>query len=325
MRTLFALFVTLALANSTARADQMAVPGLPIKLQSQPAANSKTQSSTTTGTATISQPGAQLDLDDIDRLVAEERARLGTAVPSSPGRPLVAPTVPKPKVDVEFGRTVSISVGLGQVNRFVAPFKAIRIQHQSTATVRKQGEVIYVSPTDTTPFALYIEDQSDPRRTIGLLIRPHPDVPPVQVELSVPGYVAAAGPISRGKAPSHILALRSLLRDLATGEIPPGYSLSAFEPDLYPAPRCAVPGLAFVPSQVVTGGEMMVVIARIENTSSGVLELDEASCADRDVAAIAMWPSALLPPSGSAELMFVYRTPALSGARARPSLVESTE
>lgn len=324
MRTLFALFVTLTLIATGAHADQMAVPGLPIKLPSQPAADVPAQKAIAAEPATISQPAAQLDLEDIDRLVAEERARLGDAIPSSPSKTLPAPSVPKPKIDVEFGRTVSISIGLAQVNRFVAPFKSIRIQHQSSATVRKQGEVIYVSPSDTTPFALYIEDQTDPRRTIGLLLRPHPDVPPVQVELSVPGFVASAGPVSRDKAPSHILALRSVLRDLASGDIPTGYSLAAFAPDLHPAPRCAVPGLSVVPAQVVSGAELMVVIARIENTSSGTLELDEPSCADRDVAAIAAWPSAVLSPSGTAELMLVYRNPSAAGTRARPSLVDSS-
>lgn len=314
MRTNPALALVFLLASTgLSRASELAAPGLPIK----PAA------ATPAATPTAAPAENVLALDDIDRLVAEERARLQSVPAVATSMRLAPPVVPPPRVEVAIGVTSTLSVGLNQVNRIVAPFNDLRVQHQSNATAKKQGSVVYITPTDTQPFVVYLEDKTDPTRTIGLLLRPHPDMPPVQVALDLPGYVPSAPVLEAPEAPDHIAGVRRVLRDLAAGQVPQGYALRGFGPG-DPEPRCVIPGVLVRPAQVVSGGTLVVVVAHIENTSAGDIALEEAACADDAVVAVAAYPYTELAPGQAGELMVAYRARPVDAARARPSLIGAT-
>ncbi|WP_170113353.1 TraK domain-containing protein [Ahniella affigens] len=285
------------------------LPGLPIA----PVANP-------TATVPMQSPAEELSLADLDRLVAAERERLASMPASghtpTNGQPTPVPDLPPPELDVSVGKTVSIGLGVQQVSRIQSPFADLRIQHQSTASIKKQGSVVYISPADTTPFVIYLEDRHDSNRTVGLLVRPHAALPPVQVRLNLAGAslaspVIATEPVSAG----HQARIRSVLRAIALDAAPSGFSAAPIS-DLDPPITCRIPGLHIERQNAWHGSDMTVLTARADNASAGIIVIDESACANAQVLAVAAYPDTELWPGTSTTLMVVVHGEASATAGA---------
>lgn len=305
------LISTLSIAGS---ATAQSLPGLPIAPVANPSANTP-----------ASAPAEELTLVDLDRLVAAERERLaGVAEPTNraasvPATPV--PDLPPAELDVSVGKTVSLGLGLQQVSRIQAPFAELRIQHQSTASIKKQGSVVYISPADTTPFVIYLEDRHDPNRSVGLLLRPHAALPPVQVRLNLPGVIQATPivvtePVSAG----HQARIRSVLRAIVLEQVPAGFSQAPIQ-DHDPIIDCQIPGLQFEPLAAWHGTDMSVLTARVDNVSVGVIAIDESACATDQVLAVAAYPDTELWPGTSSELLVVFH----AGSRRSDAVTDASE
>lgn len=255
-----------------------------------------------------------LALADIERLVALERERLGpiaqgsmAQTPSSPTfQTESAPDLPPNQMLVSEGITLAIPVGLGHVNRLRAPFEAFRVLHQSTATVKKQGASLYVTPIERHSFAVYLEEKAPPHRSIGLLLQPHPALPPVQVALNWEGTPGLTDAEHNGPVDDHVAQLRHVLRTLALGRTPTGMVMRPVQ-DWEHAPDCGIPGLQVDPLRVVQGAEFRVVIFRASNLSAAPLEIREEACWIPGVLAVAAFPESILPVGGHSELFLVIR------------------
>ncbi|MBK8284931.1 MAG: type-F conjugative transfer system secretin TraK [Ahniella sp.] len=250
-----------------------------------------------------------LALADIERLVAAERTRLGTLPQVSPVGPAAespAPALPPGQIAVTEGVTLAFPVGMGQINRIRTPFREFRVLHQSTATVKKQGHSLYVTPLDGQPFAVYVEDKDPPHRTIGVLLRPHGSLPPVQVQLTLSGTPTSTTTQSAGPVETHFARLRQTLRTVAQGLVPQGFFERMPRSD-DPEFGCAIPGFRMQPDRVVEGSELLVLITHVTNQSIETLEIDESVCVAPGLLAVATFPDAVVAAGGHTTLMQVYR------------------
>ena len=249
-----------------------------------------------------------LALADIERLVGAERARLEALSEAQVEHsyPSPIPELPPGDMSVTEGVTLAIPIGLGQINRLRTPFREFRVLHQSTATVRKQGSALYVTPMDALPFAVYLEDKDPPNRTIGLLLRPNVSLPPVQVQLALSGFAAETSAAASGPVEPHVGRLRQVLRSVAQGLTPAGYVERLPRSD-DPLASCAIPGLSMQRDHVIEGVELLVLVFRVTNQSAEAMAIDEAACAAPGLLAVATFPDVVVPAGGNTISMQVYR------------------
>lgn len=271
--------------GSTASAGT-AFPGLPI--ETAPVASDKTMS-----------------LAELDRLVAAERQRLeAVARPQpQPAAPTAPPAPPPGRLVVTEGITTAIAVGLGHVNRLRTPFAAFRVLHQSSATISKQGAALYVTPADARPLTVFIEDKQPPHRAIGLLLRPHAELPPVQVALEMEGAPQAGSIRSESGTSAFPDHIRDLLRRIAMGQLPAGFT--RHPADVASTPDCGMPGISVEALAVVASHDYRIVLSRVRNETAMTLAFDESACADDQTLAVATYPEQWLVPGGMLSLMQV--------------------
>ena len=208
-----------------------------------------------------------------------------------------------------------IPIATGHPNRFTTPFENPMIRTTSSATFDVAGRDLYVSSRDEgRPITAFINDEGNPDLTLSVTFVPQ-RIPPVDLQLEIDSSVLASGVnpnVSVERAQSweesnpYITTLRNLLRDVATGETPSGYSLSEM-PYIGGTPDCFQPGLNFdfVNGQTLDGHRLRVSIGVIENISSEIIEFREPACAGDDVRAVAAWPNPLLAPGEKTEVYVV--------------------
>jgi len=257
-------------------------------------------------------PVNDLALADIERLVAEERARLQSNPVSGPA--VTSGAVPPSIVDVTAGTTTSLDIGLSQLNRIAVPFADFNVLHQSTASVQKQGAAIYVSASEPLPFSVYIEECEVPNRTIGVLFRPVPGMPPVQVALAWSGVVstlandAGVGEHSANGA-DWDSRIRTLLEQVARDGHPDGMtqrSRTHGDPDV----DCRIAGLFVKPTDVLVDREWMVLVGQAHNLGAMPVDVREDACVGPGVVAVATYPVQHVEPGQRTQVMWVVQTPA---------------
>lgn len=293
---LMALAAGASAGSAPAEADPV-FPGLPIATQSVGAGDP------------TSAPVGDLALADIERLVADERARLQSTPVSGPA--VTSGAVPPSIVDVTGGTTTTLDIGLSQLNRIAVPFGDFNVLHQSSASVQKQGHAIYVSASEPLPFSVYIEERVPPHRTIGVLFRPVPGMPPVQVALMWSGrdtglaYDAEDNTTVNGDFVSRI---RTLLEQVARDGQPEGMTPRAHrhgDPD----PGCRIAGLFVKPTDVLVDRDWMVLVGQAHNLGAMPVDVREEACAGPGVLAVATYPVQHVDPGQRTRVMWVFEAP----------------
>lgn len=261
--------------------------------------------------------------DEIARMQAEvERAQAAAALQGS--RP------PPAELTIKPGRTEVMSIaGKGQLNRLVTPFARpyVRTTAQGTSTTI-EGSVIYLSTVSTEPVSLFIMDEGDELTAISLTLNPR-EIPSAQVRLKIEGYqptVLRPASIEQAQAfevdQAHTETLRSVMKALAMGEVPPGYGITQFQGRAPVVLDCLIDGVQILPAQLVTGATLQVVVARVQNTSSWPVELDESLCASDYTLGVAAWPRTVLQPGEATELFVATRRDMAPRSQARPSTLQ---
>jgi len=216
-------------AASTQQAEKPRSPSKPAE-QAQPAA----------------QPPAEQPLaaePPRKRLVMVEPA--DADLPPVPAEALKRQPVERPRpvetrqdVVISSGTNTLIPISRNQINRLVTPFENPHIQTVSNAEISTSGNVIYVTTQDEQPVTMFVTPEDDESVAISLTLLPQ-GIPPIQANLifaqSVPGVApgGAAMPAMGGMAYSgtakkwersqpYMNTLRSLMRELALGGLPPG-------------------------------------------------------------------------------------------------------
>lgn len=278
----------------------------------------------------------------------QKKPRLVTVTPSAAENPSVPASVvkkPIPLTPVESrqdvvvtnGTNTLIPISKGQINRIVTPFDKPQVQTVSTAEITPVGNVIYVTTQSEQPVTMYVTPDDDESVAISLTLLPQ-SVPPIQANLIIANSVQgnSGGKTSTStmnysgqakkweRSQPYMDTLRELMRDMALGKLPRGYSFNALSTgDKVPA--CAQPSVSFdfSKSQLIEGHEFRVFVATAENISSSTIEFDHASCTHPNRAAVSAWPDEILEPGQKTEVFIVTRVNTeVPQSSTRPSLLQ---
>lgn len=253
---------------------------------------------------------------------------------SSDDADVTAAAVPAPSLpDKPLDKTVTlvpgvnevISIAKGHLNRIVTPFEAPVVHTTSTAKISTEGNVLYVASQSESPSTLYVSPKGQRDLALSITLLPRA-IPPREVRLAMEGdsalvYASSSRAGEWEREQPYVETLKSAVRHLALGEVPPGYGLRAWSADDM-AMACAQPGIRVEPRQVLPGSDLILMAGVATNTSTSRIEINEASCRRDGVLAVAAWPEASLAAGESTEIYVVTRRPAQANeARQRPSLI----
>jgi|GEM_PF-598447 len=247
---------------------------------------------------------------------------------------VIAPSLSNPgsydkrSIKVESGVNEIVKVAQGHLNRIVTPFQHPQVRTTaSNANTQVSGAVVYVAPSTSAPVTLYVTEKGDESVAVSLTLVPR-RVPPRSFSVDVGG---GYNPVAPAKAknwerPSdYQQSITNVLRAVALGKIPPGYSM-AEKPKSDP-PYCYQKGLSFDFRQTLLGHDFEVAVGKITNNTGYRVEFSENSCLyERRVAAVSAWPNIVLQPGESSEVYTVLRpvSETIERQPARPSLIRQT-
>ncbi|HGN8661973.1 TPA: type-F conjugative transfer system secretin TraK [Pseudomonas aeruginosa] len=317
--------------------EQIHVPGLnmPVAASTQPQVAAKPT------------PSPENAPERQDETQKERKPRLVAVTPGSAENPSVPASVvkkpPVPPVEsrqdvvVSSGTNTLIPISRGQINRLVTPFDNPHIQTVSEAEISTSGNVIYVTTQDEKPVTMFVTPEDDESVAISLTLLPQ-GVPPIQANLILAKNVqglASGMPITSStnysgqarkweRSQPYMDTLRSLMREMALGKLPRGYSFGALTSG-NKIPACAQPSLSFdfSKSQLIEGHDFRVFVATAENVSARTVEFDHGSCTHPHRAAVSAWPDEVLEPGQKTEVFIVTRVPTeVPQSSTRPSLLQ---
>lgn len=316
-------------AFSAMAADEIQIPGM-----NMPVAASTVAAEPEQAAPSQVQPQKQ-------RLVSVSREQGDLpAVPASVVARKQAPAVPvetRQDVVVSSGTNSLIPISKNQINRLVTPFEDPQIQTVSQADISTKDNVIYVTTDSDQPVTMFVTPADDESVAISLTLLPQA-IPPIQANLIVvqgpqPGGATGAASATAAysgqarkweRSQPYMDTVRELMRDLALGKLPRGYSFGALKSG-DKIPSCAQPGLSFdfSKSQLIMGHDLRVYVAVAENISARTLEFDHGACTHPNRAAIASWPDEILEPGQKTEVFLVTRVPVeIPDSSTRPSLLQ---
>lgn len=214
-----------------------------------------------------------------------------------------------------------IPVAIGYPNRIVTPFGDPEVVTTSLAIKSKDGEcgevcikdnVLYVATGSESPVTMFITEKGSEAQALSLTLVPR-RIPPREIFLKLHNQTVAAGMYSSQRAnrweqsQPYVETIRSVFRSLALGEIPQGYTMTE-TPDNIAPPVCSQEGasVTFKNGQMLMGFNLSVFVGVAKNTSKEIIEFQEATCGDWDIAAVTTWPHKVLEPGQKTEV-FVAR------------------
>lgn len=222
-----------------------------------------------------------------------------------------------------------IPVAVSQTNRIITPFREAEVVTASQTQPEVRGGVLYLAPPDTNIITLYVTEKGSEAVALSLTLVPR-QIPPRELRLDLTKEdrlalveaVPSKGNPGEANEP-YIQSLLDAMRAVALERTPVGYELRGLLADDR-LPSCRMEGLrvSFAGGQVLVGGRTELIVGRVANPGALPVELNEAACADRDVIAVASWPSPRLEAGASSEL-YVLRRRVLADETAaqRPVLV----
>lgn len=230
--------------------------------------------------------------------------------------------------------TITVTPGVNQIitvarhhlTRVVTPIFKPAIRTSSSADIDPRGSVLYISPRDDRPIELFITQQGIEEPAIAVTLLPKA-VPPKEVRLrltddSAINFTANASAQNWEQEQPYVSTLRSIMRSLAQGAVPPGYALRRHT-GRDPAVFCADPYLKVTPVQVVEGHNLIVTVSSAKNIAGRDITINELQCQLPAVAAVAAYPTPFLRPGQATELYMVHRRlPEKPSARSRPSVID---
>jgi conjugal transfer pilus assembly protein TraK len=270
----------------------------------------------TPGLVTAAASADALDPDTLARMVAGARQSLDAP----------PPLPPPPTITTRRGRLETIPIAAHHLNRFRTGFRALRIETTSEAVIRTEGGTFYVATDAPEPVSMFVIDRDNADNSLALLLRPS-ELPPADVELATP-WATLRPPLHDAPGGDadlpHVDALKRLFRALAQGRVPPGYGIEPLPGGSALMPHCDAAGLRIEPAQLLTGGALVALVARVSNPTREDIELDESACAAPDVLAVAAWPLTSLAPGDETELYIAVRRPESPAATTRPLVLTRT-
>jgi len=253
-------------------------------------------------------------------------ARVIAAVQARKGQQGAKAVAASETVKVAPGQNTVLVVAGNNLNRLVTPFQSPVVNTVSNAKLKVDGSIIYVSlGLDDGPTTLFITEDGEPEPALSVTLMPQ-QVPPREIRLALEGgWPVRAGAGNNPKAAKweknepYLEAISEVIMRVARNELPQGYNLRR-PVAMDPRPACKLP-VEVEPGQVLEGHNLLVVVSRLTNVSSGTLLVDESACYRPGVRAVAVWPKVQLGPRESTELYVVFGRDAVNPPKARPSVL----
>jgi conjugal transfer pilus assembly protein TraK len=258
-----------------------------------------------------------------NNVVVSEAKVVPQEFPAEPEN-LASPARMDAVVNAKAGEPVNIPISIGVLNRIVTPFKDAVVDTVSNLQVKKAGGVIMVATSSSEPASVIIREKEDPESAVLINLVPLPGVPARDVRINAPFVKRASSRDEDGAATDiatpTVIKLKNVMRDIAKGKIPSGFSL---EKGSGKPAECRLPGIATREAQVLSGSTMTVHVYAATNIADGENELDERGCASKRQLAASAWPRISLRKGERTEL-YVIQTPEREEDTqiARPSVIE---
>jgi len=242
----------------------------------------------------------------------------------------IVPTIARPIViKVVPGVNQILPIAKGHINRIITPFSKPLLNTVSNATFDIHKNVIYVSTSGDAPVTMFITPGASTEAVaISLTLVPKA-IPPIEATLMfkddsiVTGYFDSEAAQAWETDQPYVETIKSMLRKIALGDLPPGYSISDFKAGDQ-IPTCMQEGMSyeFVKGQFLRGHHFNVAIGVVTNVSDVPMEIHEETCVDQNIAAVAAWPNNVIAPGQGTELYVVLKTRFEHRTTKRKSLLE---
>jgi conjugal transfer pilus assembly protein TraK len=304
------------------------IPGLPVKTVGDSIELEFPETASTDRAATADSIPASKEAEALVAQIAGLRQSLPSgadgAGPSGAGL-----TPPPATIPVRPGVVEVIPIGLQRLNRIRTPFQHPDVKTVSeTAMIEVEGSVIYVSTDTRDPISMFITERGQPDLALSVQLMPA-RIPQIETALEIPGASQAMVRAQPGVAQDweldqpYVETLSELMSTLARQEVPRGYGMKVFgAEDGIHLPACAFPpGVRVRPAQILTGSNLIAVIAEVRNDSPFRVVLDESACAAPGVLAVAAYPLLTLERGQSTELYIARELPQLAPASQRRPVV----
>ena len=187
-------------------------------------------------------------------------------------------------------RTEFADVAIGFSNVISTPFPAAVLKDQTKSIASQSGQNILYQPDSNEPRTVFITGTgpNDPLVSITLTPRQIPSQRIIlQLEKGLPGIGEEEKPSNQVYSDN----IRYLFRQMALGKVPSGFS----EADL-PKSMASIRGLTISPISRYSGSGKDIFVYRVENTTSGVMTLQENAFYQQGVRAVSFFPKASLDP-----------------------------
>jgi len=234
------------------------------------------------------------------------------------------------KIVIRPGVNEIIPIARMHANRIVTPFRNPEVISTSLdggsaadgkcGEICVKGNVVYVSTEKTEAVSMFITEQGSEEQAISITMLPR-NIPPREVFLELPAGLtpssSAANDAVRGnnyeaesfeRSLPYVETLRTMLREVALGHIPSGYSLGSTA-GARNIPSCKQTDLRFnfKDGQRLTGHNLDIYVGVVRNVGKFPVEFEEASCGSHQTAAVATWPLHVLQPGQSTEVYVVMK------------------
>ncbi|GMQ49675.1 TraK domain-containing protein [Vibrio sp. 10N] len=232
--------------------------------------------------------------------------------------PSTASDANKPEVHV---------ISNSHVNRIVTPFVNPSLKMDSVGGVvyKQQDNVIYLSTGkgNRNDIAAFVTEKGDETVAIPVVLKPKA-IGPQQIEIgSTHSFSSNAMAQRFERSYPRDQTIERVLNELGKGDLPEGYSLRGVSATYLP--KCTQSGLIFdfYRGQLASGGDYVVSIGTVKNSSKSVIEFKENNCGSNDVIAVASYPKTVLKPNQVSEVfvMFYRNKPSVGVKRDRKSLI----
>ena len=226
-------------------------------------------------------------------------------------------------INTRQGEPSVVAISAGKLNRLVTPFDEIIVDTLSKRLqVKQSGGVVMVATKSHEQIDIIIRDAENPANAVMLTLDPQPNIPArdVRINASFAGKSGRADDPENETAHPVAVRLKNVMRDMAKGEIPSGYSMKYGNKS---AAQCALPGMQTKEAQVLTGSNTTIRVYAAKNISAETIEVDERGCSARNQLAAAVWPRLVLQSGESTEL-YVVEAPVREASKAstRPSVID---
>lgn len=238
---------------------------------------------------------------------------------------MVAP--PPAQATVQSGVNATMGIAFDYPNRIVTPFAHPEVKTNSTASITVEGSIVYVSTNADAPVSMFVHDRGRGDPAISLTLIPEP-IPAVSTRINIRGFdndaadglggradASPAAPASAELAhtfetsTSYVATLVAIMKELARGRVPDGYSFRTLHGTSPLMPTCTMPGLALQPAQLLGGSAFDVIVARATNATVSPVTVKEDGCVGDQVRAVAAWPDRIVRPGANTEIYIVLVRP----------------